>query len=40
MQRTDCARQLPPDVWECLAPLRPAVVWGGTGHPPASNDAC
>ena len=40
MQLTDFARQLPQEVWELFAPLRPPVVWCGKGRPPARNDDC
>jgi transposase len=40
MQLTDCARQLPEEIWELFQPLLPPVVWCGNGRPPASNYAC
>jgi transposase len=40
MQLTDCARQLPQEVWERFEPLLPPVVWCGNGRPPASTYDC
>ena len=40
MTLTDCARQLPAEIWELFQPLLPPVVWCGNGRPPARNYDC